>query len=454
MSKEIEHVLLGSLILNPGLLAVSDIKGDDFSGPRERQIFGLICQLWEESRPKEIDVAVLYSRATGDGMGAYISSLLTGAVRIEPAVFRKRLSELRKKTKTTEILAKIERQAKNGELNLEVVLPDIDAYRQLETSDISFALRSGAELEQTNLQVEWALERLIPERAITIVSAPGGTGKTFISLQIANAFCTGEPVWGLQTKRKVCVYIDFENPLPLLVERIKALQVKDVLFWTLGSEPKPPLLDSESWNLYFNLPKESVLFFDSLRASHSADENSSQDMALILYRLKLLREAGFTINVLHHTPKGKDQIYKGSTAISDLADQTLNLYITNKDPENFNLSLAGEDALFYFGTGPKSRYEHYSIFLRFNGTIFELAEHPDEEKLRAIHEFLLLNGPKSQTEVRKFISTELDLNRTSSVLRLLEKGEGHFLYSTREAKNKPRIYYPVAGNAKKKREIF
>jgi len=455
MTTELEKTILGGLIFDPQLIETSPLTEEDFSDARGRQVFKLISEIWEESRPKEIDVAVLYSRATGDGMATYIASLLSGAIRIEPAIFRRRLSELRKKAKTAEILAKIESQAKSGELNLETILPDIEAYCQLETSvDISRALRSGAELEQTNLKVEWALDQLIPERAITIISAPGGTGKTFLFLQIAKAICAGEPVFGLETKKRSCIYIDYENPLPLLVERIRRLAIKDVLFWTLASDPKPPLLDADNWSLFFNLPQDSLLIFDSLRAAHNGDENSSQDMSLILYRMKLLREKGFTISVLHHSPKGKDEIYKGSTAISDLADQTLQLYVVNKAKEDVDLSTVGTDALFYFGTGQKSRYERHSIFLRFNGTAFELAEHPDEEKLRAIHQFLLQGGPKQQKEVREFIASELDISKPSVALRLLKKGEGRLWYSAQEARNKPMIYHAVVGNTRETQGVF
>jgi len=314
--------------------------------------------------------------------------------------------------------------------------------------DISRALKSGAELAQTDLKVEWALERLIPERAITIVSAPGGTGKSLLFLQVTRAISTGEPIFELQTKKLNCVYIDYENPLPLVIERVRKLDVMNVLFWTLGSEPKPPLLDSDNWQLFFNLPQESLIIFDSLRSAHTGDENSSQDMSLVLYRLKLLREKGFTINVLHHSPKGKDSSYRGSSAISDLADQTLQVYIANKKEEEVDLSTVGSDALFYFGTGEKSRYERYSLFLRFNGTFFEAAEHPDEEKLRAIYEFLLENGPKQQKEIRQFIASELDISKPSVALRLLKRGEGRLWHSAQEAKNKPMVYYPVGGNTR------
>lgn len=78
------------------------------------------------------------------------------------------------------------------------------------------------------------------------------------------------------------------------------------------------------------LPPGSLLVFDTLRASQSRDENDSQQMASIMMKLKILRDSGFTILLIHHTPKGNDNIYKGSTAIFDLSDHVLSFHTINK----------------------------------------------------------------------------------------------------------------------------
>ena len=121
-----------------------------------------------------------------------------------------------------------------------------------------------------------------------------------------------------------------------------------------------------------------MLIFDTLRAAQSKDENDSKEMQLIMSRLKELRDAGFTILLLHHTPKSNERTYKGSTAILDLADHVLSLHkvkdAKGKD-EDEDEDMGG---IFRFGTQAKTRYELFHICLEFNDPDkgFELLPEP------------------------------------------------------------------------------
>ena len=77
-----------------------------------------------------------------------------------------------------------------------------------------------------------------------------------------------------------------------------------------------------------------MIIFDTLRSAQSKDENNSQDMAFIMGRLKELRDLGFTVLILHPTPKSNERTYKGSTAIIDLCDQALGLYRVKSGTSN------------------------------------------------------------------------------------------------------------------------
>ena len=155
-------------------------------------------------------------------------------------------------------------------------------------------------------------------------------GKTILSISVADAVTKGMPFLGLETTKMPVVYVDFENSLPTLIERIKRIDASNVLFWHPTNEIKPPRLDSKEYELYKKLPEGSLLVFDTLRASQSRDENDSQHMAMIMQRLKELRDCGYTILILHHTSKSSDRVYKGSTAIFDLCDHNLSLHKVKK----------------------------------------------------------------------------------------------------------------------------
>lgn len=179
--------------------------------------------------------------------------------------------------------------------------------------DLLSSLLKWNDILNLNVKTEYLLDKLIPKGSITLLFGRGGIGKTSLCLSICRAIAEGLPYGDLQTIKTPVYYIDFENPLSVLKQRVECIGNTDNVFvWHISSDPKPPRLDTKEWELYKQLPA-GLLVFDTLRASHLADENNSQDMAVIIARLKELREAGFTILLLHHTPKSNEGIYKGST---------------------------------------------------------------------------------------------------------------------------------------------
>ena len=116
--------------------------------------------------------------------------------------------------------------------------------------DITKALKIGAELQTLDIPVKWAVKGLIPKEAITLLSARGGMGKTILSISVADAVTKGMPFLGLETTKMPVVYVDFENSLPTLIERIKRIDASNVLFWHPTNEIKPPRLDSKEYELY------------------------------------------------------------------------------------------------------------------------------------------------------------------------------------------------------------
>ncbi|MFH0773891.1 MAG: AAA family ATPase [bacterium] len=273
-----------------------------------------------------------------------------------------------------------------------------------------------------DVRTEYLLENLIPKGSITLLFGRGGIGKTSVAMQIAHRVAEGLPFGNLQTIKIPVYFVDFENPLAILKERVGKIGRSDNLYvWHISNEIlQPPRLDSKEWELYKELPP-GLLVFDTLRASHLSDENDSKPMALIMARLKELREKGFTIFLLHHTPKGNEGIFKGSTAILDLADHVLGLEeIKESDSVEFDIN-----NLYRLGVRIKTRYDPHHIFLRFNPNIkgFEIAKDPDTEKIEAIYE-ILKESPEGlkQKEFKEKVKNELDLTE-SQIRKLLKKGE-------------------------------
>lgn len=287
------------------------------------------------------------------------------------------------------------------------------------------------DIAEMDVSTEWLLEKLLPKGAISLVFCPGGGGKTWLLMQLAKAIATGEPFGDLQTLQAPVYFIDFENPLSVVKERREKIgPAKGFWYWHLACPTGPRKLDEEAWTDYKALPP-GLLIFDTLRASHNGDENSSKDMALVLSRLKELREAGFTIVVLHHTPKGNDGTYKGSTAILDLADHVLSLERQGKtEDEEFD-----PDSIFKFGCRIKTRFEPHSVFLSFDPAKgFSTKDDPDDETMKIMRNILTKEGALKQKDFRKILEEKLEMKK-SRIFKLLRKGTGTLWNVERGDKN-------------------
>lgn len=295
--------------------------------------------------------------------------------------------------------------------------------------DLTKALRMGAELQVLDICIEYAVQGLIAKNAINLLSGYGGMGKTTLALHISDSITKEIPFLGLETMKMPVVYVDFENSLPTLVSRIRNLDATNVLFWHPSNEIKPPRLDTKEFELYGKLPQGSLIIFDTLRASHSLDENSSQDMQLIMGRLKKLRDLGFTILLLHHTSKLNRRQYKGSTAIYDLSDHVLGLYRVRRGTfsEIEDESYDG-DFCFRFGTCDKTRFEPFEIFVEFdkNSKRFKLADDPDDETLQSIAGLMAGSEPLNQSQICKLARKELGIKSVGKITSLLKKGVGKY----------------------------
>lgn len=439
-AREIEKNLLGWTLEKPD--CVEKVHVDDFESERHRTIFKEFQRQFKEN--SKIDIFIASEKIGGNGIVAYLSSLTGGLHKSSFENFELYINELRKKRLTKNILAKIERQAKEGSFSLDEIKPELTEIERIikPRFDISTALKTGSELQALDVDIEWLIEGLIPEKAITMLHGRGGLGKTFLCLQLGKAVAENQNFLSLQTKKTGVVYIDYENSLPLLIDRIRKMEINDVMFWHLSAELKPPRLDSDEYKHLFELPAESLLIFDSLRAVHLGDENSSKDMALVMGRLKELREERYTILVNHHTGKADDRIYKGSTAISDLADHVLGFNkVRKKDFEIIDDDQEPGPGDFYrLGTREKTRFEPFHIYLHFApGCGFVKADDPDEDDLQQLKEII---GMKClcQNEIFEVAREGLGIKKKGRIVSLLNKGEKRLWHSYRDGR---KVIYEV-----------
>lgn len=329
------------------------------------------------------------------------------------------------------------------------IIRETPEWEEPKEDPVSF-LRKGSDLLSIECNIEWVIDKLIPKQSITLLHGKGGIGKTWLSLIIGDAVSRGIPFIDLNTLQMPVIYIDFENSLPVLVDRVKKIQASEVLFWHNSNEVKPPKLDHGTWEQYKSLPI-GLLIFDTLRASQMQDENDSKNMAFILGRLKELRDEGFSIILLHHTPKSNDRTYKGSTAIMDLADHVLSLHkVRKKSLEDIADDEDEEDCYYRLGTKDKTRYEPFHVFLDFDPEKgFVIAPDPDDEDIKELHSIITdlkeaTGDLPIQGKIIDRAKEELELSK-SKIARLLRKGESKYWNSQKipERKN-AKVFDPIS----------
>ena len=145
-------------------------------------------------------------------------------------------------------------------------------------------------------------------------------------------------------------------------------------------------------------------------------------------RIKELRDCGFTIILLHHTPKNSDKISKGSTSIVDQSDHILNLSRVRKAKEGEDVLIDDdddEDAVYRFGVREKTRFEPHHIYLALNPDKgFELASDPEEETFKSMHQILQSSGALQKTVFAKGCKS-LGIGEKKA-RRLIDRGIGRF----------------------------
>jgi phage/plasmid primase-like uncharacterized protein/archaellum biogenesis ATPase FlaH len=177
-------------------------------------------------------------------------------------------------------------------------------------------LRTGAEIRNLDIKMEWLIEGIIPKGAVSLLFGRGGIGKTTLALQICDAIASGGGFLGIPAEKTPVIYVDYENSLAILVDRLKKVGGEQILFWTADDSPAQLDRNPQAYVSLLKSHPNALLIFDTLRSAQTGDENESRSMALVMQTLRRLRDQGATVILLHHTRKGSDSTYKGALSKS------------------------------------------------------------------------------------------------------------------------------------------
>jgi RecA-family ATPase len=217
-------------------------------------------------------------------------------------------------------------------------------------------------LARAALKQDFLIEGAIPRRAVTLLAGAPGEKKSWLGYAAAMAVARGEPWLDFDAPAPGRVLVaNYDNPTSELGRRFLRMgtQANDSAFRAIkvpGCDDaivlRPQGLifhtqdDSRSTDGMLRLPdpravatlhainsrlRPAMILIDSLRQSHTADENSSQEMALVMAALKGLTQYGAAVVVIHHSKKpnakGDDMgglmTMRGSGEIAGSADAAI-----------------------------------------------------------------------------------------------------------------------------------
>jgi KaiC/GvpD/RAD55 family RecA-like ATPase len=168
----------------------------------------------------------------------------------------------------------------------------------------------------------WLVEDLIPEGCVTLITGESGVGKSTLVLALVGAIAYGQKFLGKTVKKQRVLYVDRENPLFAVRERLNLLRIaetRDLLYWGLWIDNEPAGPTSPSMIAFAKT--RPVMVFDSLVAFHPGSEQNASETRKHMHSYRRLAACGATVIVVHHAGKSEgSKQYRGSSDIKAAVD--------------------------------------------------------------------------------------------------------------------------------------
>ncbi len=284
--------------------------------------------------------------------------------------------------------------------------------------------------------IEWMVEGILPRASVTLLAGEPGSYKTWLALALLRGVATGGNFLGRKCAQASVLYLDRENPLAVMRERLAVLGIEqsataDCRIWGGWLADAPPGI-GDIRILEMARERRPLIVFDSLIRFHAAaDENSATEMSVVMADLRALANTGATVVALHHKPKSEASHYRGS---SDIAGGVDSAWAVSRDRD------AGLLRLECF----KSRFaEEFSLTLR--------------PELSGVGDFVVTDSPEAateQTDVEKLAEairsnpgqSKQSIIEASGVAQararvLLDRFEGQF-WRTERGLRKTKLLFP------------
>ena len=278
--------------------------------------------------------------------------------------------------------------------DLERNLGELEGEYQAEPARAPFSLEQLPSVWSINQQVEWLVPGLIASAALTLLTGDSGVGKSTVALAIAGAVVHGLPFLGRETRQKAALYVDGENPVGVVRERLERLGIAEtdlLTVWGGWNDPAPfgpAALSVIEWAR----KHQGLIVYDSLIQFHTGSEQDSSETRRYLANYRTLANAGASVLLLHHTGKGENsKQYRGSTDIKAAVDQAFCLKAVG-DGE-------GGPSLLRLEAFKARIAEVEPLRLDFSNGVFKLANHVSRTNREVLEDLIERNPERSGREI-------------------------------------------------------
>lgn len=213
------------------------------------------------------------------------------------------------------------------EAGMESMLKDSDAPpdERKTKSKVTLKRWTAEDVASFNPPVEF-VEGLLREGEFSAVIGPSGTGKTFFAYTLGFHVASGREFFGRKVRKRPVIYVGLEGE-DGVISRNRALEIEyreDSLVYILTGAFSMRT-DKATLKFVVDVARETeagLIIIDTLaRAMAGGDENSAQDMGLIIEAAGAIQRAtGAHVMLIHHTGKDVTKGGRGSSALKPALD--------------------------------------------------------------------------------------------------------------------------------------
>jgi len=214
-----------------------------------------------------------------------------------------------------------------------------------EKSTINF--RNPAYFFKLKKDKSFIIERFLGKKTVNMLYGHPGSYKSLIAEYAGICISNGLPFLGLQTKKNKVAILDRENSEQGIKERLELLHKglklrrKNYPLWYVlkeGSFQDPEFIEELVQQVKDQ--KIGVVVFDTWRRYVAdGDENSSNTLNKIYADIFTpITEAGASVLFLHHSQKGNNQQYRGSSDLLGMVDCCWSISKTNPETNQFMIT--------------------------------------------------------------------------------------------------------------------